>query len=188
MNVDKINIPRDIREVLLKEWDSDVKELVANSEWLWETIRMYLTVFGFLLVAYNYLVYQFAIPYIQNGSADGLATKGVIIFVSLLMPILSVPLTWYILEIFEYRYRRFLDKAYTLNRLRKLLGIDEEFLNLYPQRYYQNIDKNHRDFVDEIVKRNNPPTFYSQGRKFIVMLEGMFLFLVFSLVVLLLVI
>ena len=186
--MDKTNLLGDTREVLLKEWDATMKELIANIEWQWETIRMYLTVMGFLLVAYNYLVYQFAIPYIQNGSVDGHVTKGMIIFVSLLIPILSVPLTWYTLEIFEYRYRRFLDKAYTMNRLRKLLGIGEEDLNLYPPRYYQNIDKSHCEFVEGILKRNNPPTFYSQGRKFLVMLEGIFLFEAFAVVVLLLLI
>jgi len=47
------------QEILLKEWDITSKEMLANIDWQWETIRMYLTVMGFLLIAYNYLVYQY---------------------------------------------------------------------------------------------------------------------------------
>jgi hypothetical protein len=128
------------QDSILQEWRTTANEMIKNIEWQWETIRMYLTVMGFLLVAYNYLVYQFAIPYMRNSPADN-NLKPVIIFASLLIPILSVPITWYALEIFEYRYRRFLDKAYTMNKLRLMIGIGDKDLKLYPPRYYDSINK-----------------------------------------------
>lgn len=163
------------QEILLKEWDVTSKEMLANIDWQWETIRMYLTVMGFLLIAYNYLVYQFSIPYLQHDSGNAVLPKMIIVFVSLLIPILSIPITYYTVHIFEYRYRRFLDKAYTMNRLRVRLGLSNEDLKLYPPRYYDGLKKDHCEFVEGIIKRRDPPTFYGQGRKFIFVLEGIFL-------------
>ncbi|WP_297488999.1 hypothetical protein [Thermococcus sp.] len=171
------------KDSLLKEMEVTIEQMIANIEWGWETIRIYLTVIGFLLVAYNYLIYQFAIPYIHNVPETNM-TKGLIVFASLIIPILSVPLTWATLEIFEYRYRRFLDNAYTANKIRELLGLWG--LNLYPKRYYKNKFKGYDKFILDTMKRSHPPTFYTQGKKFIIVLEGIFIFEAIIVVVLLL--